>query len=135
MLAGRAFEYHLFPFTYNELKSYFDLNQVLKFGSLPGLYFENDNDKSEILRAYVNTYLKEEIEIEAQIRNMGGFLRFLPIVAAQNGEIVNFSNISREAGIQYNTCRDYFKILEDIYLGFYLLPYGKSIRKKMTKKQ
>ncbi len=85
------------------------------------------------MRSYVETYIKEEIEIEAQVRNLGSFLRFLPIAAAQNGEITNFSNIARECSIKNNTVFEYYKILEDTLIGFFLLPYNKSIRKKLTK--
>lgn len=134
MLAGRAWTLNLFPFIYREISSSFELDKALRFGTLPTVYLaKEDIVKSEILRSYVNTYIKEEIELEANIRNLGGFLRFLPLAAAQNGEIVNYSNIARETGINYKTVREYYKILEDTLLGFFLLPYGKSIRKKMTK--
>jgi predicted AAA+ superfamily ATPase len=72
----------------------------------------------------------EEIKIEAQVRQIGGFLRFLPLVAAENGEIVNFSNIARESSISLQTVRTYFQILEDTLLGFFLLPFGRSVRKQ-----
>jgi predicted AAA+ superfamily ATPase len=81
----------------------------------------------------VNTYIKEEIEVEANIRNLSGFLRFLPIAAYQNGEMVNYLNIARESGVSNHTVKEYYKILEDTFLGFFLLPYARSIRKKMVK--
>ena len=134
MLAGRAWTFHLYPFIHSELKELFQLEKVLQYGSLPGVYLrENDDEKMEILRSYVDTYIKEEIEIEANIRNLGGFLRFLPLAAGQNSEMINYSNIAREAGISYGTVRDYYKILEDTLLGFFLLPFGRSIRKRLTK--
>jgi predicted AAA+ superfamily ATPase len=35
LLAGRAFVYHLFPFTYRELGSAFSLEGALNYGTLP----------------------------------------------------------------------------------------------------
>lgn len=134
MLAGRAWTFHLYPFSYLELKEHFDLFSVLKYGALPAVYLSaGDYEKSEILRSYVETYIGEEIEIEANIRNLSGFLRFLPIAADQNGELVNYANMARESGVTGFTVREYYKILEDTLLGFFLLPYGKSLRKRMVK--
>ena len=134
MLAGRAWTFRLFPLTFLEIEYLFNLNKVLRFGTLPNVHLtRDDNERSEILRSYVDVYIKEEIELEANIRNLGGFLRFLPIVAAQNGEITNYFNIAREAGVSYHTVREYYKILEDTLLGFFHLPYGRSIRKKLVK--
>ena len=134
MLAGRAWTFQLYPFSVMELKDDFDLSSALKYGTLPVIYLSADeNEKMEILRSYVDTYIKEEIEIEANIRNLSGFLRFLPIAAHQNGELVNYANMARESGVTHHTVKDYYKILEDTLLGFFLLPYGKSIRKRMVK--
>jgi len=134
MLAGRAWTFHLFPFTAQEIEDSFELGKALRFGTLPSVHLAKDDlEKSETLRSYVDTYIKEEIELEANIRNLGGFLRFLPLVAAQNGEISNYTNIARETGVSYSTVKEYYKILEDTLLGFFLFPYGRSIRKKLVK--
>jgi len=134
MLAGRAWTFQLYPFSSLELPAGFDLTSVLKFGTLPAVYLTADeHEKSETLRSYVNTYIKEEVEIEAHIRNLSGFLRFLPMAAHQNGELINYSNMARETGVSLHTVREYYKILEDTLLGFFLLPYGASLRKRMVK--
>ncbi len=134
MLAGRAWTYQLFPFTYQEIERSFDLRNVLRFGTLPAVHLSKNNfDREETLRAYVNTYIKEEIELEANLRNLGGFLRFLPLSAAQNGAVCNFSNIARDCGVSYHTVKSYYQILEDTLLGFFMYPFGRSIRKRMTK--
>ncbi len=135
MLAGRAWTLELYPFTHDEIPTNsFDLDKILLFGALPLAHLANDDyERKEILRSYVDTYIKEEIELEANIRNLGGFLRFLPLAAAQNGEIVNFSNIGRDTGIGYKIVKEYYKILEDTLIGFFLFPYASSIRKKMIR--
>lgn len=134
MLAGRAWTFQLHSFSYTELKDNFDLFSVLKYGALPGVYLIADEyEKRETLHSYADTYIKEEIEIEANIRNLSGFLRFLPIAAQQNGELLNYSNIARETEVSSHIVKEYYKILDDTLLGFFLLPYARSIRKKMSK--
>jgi predicted AAA+ superfamily ATPase len=134
MLGGRAWTFHLYPLTCQELGKHFDLARTLGFGTLPAVYLAQDNaDRIEILKSYVDTYIREEIEVEAQLRNIGTFLRFLPMVASENGAQINFLNIAREISTSHNTVRAYYQILEDTLLGFFLYPFTKSVRKKIAR--
>ncbi|MBI1871128.1 MAG: ATP-binding protein [Chlamydiae bacterium] len=134
LLAGRALTYHLFPLSFEELVPNFSLSKALQFGTLPKVYLEkNEALAMDILRSYVETYLREEIEIEAQMRRLDSFIRFLSLAAFENGNILNFSNLARETGTSYQTIKSYFQILEDTLMGFFLFPYSKSERKKLVK--
>lgn len=134
MLGGRALTYRLFPLTALELKDKFSLHKVLRFGSLPAIYLENSEEIiAEQLRSYITTYLKEEIELEAQVRRIGQFIHFLTIAGFESGNILNYSNIARETGTTYQTVKSYFQILEDTLLGQFLYPYLKSTRKRLSK--
>jgi predicted AAA+ superfamily ATPase len=131
LLAGRAFVYHLFPLTARELGPTFDLLQSLRFGTLPATRaFDTDGDRSEFLRAYARTYLKEEVWGEHLIRRLDPFRRFLEVAAQCNGEILNMSNIARDVGVDHKTVASYFEILEDTLLGFMLEPWHTSVRKR-----
>ena len=50
-------------FVYSEISSSFSLEQVLRFGSLPGVCGREPEVMIDILRAYTETYLKEEVPI------------------------------------------------------------------------
>lgn len=132
LLAGRAWNYNLFPLTHSELGKDFSLTKALDVGTLPRAYLTNRMETIEMLYAYVDTYLKEEIEQEAMVRNISGFLRFLSLAGNENGNIINFSVIGRQAGIASNTVKEYFRILEDTLLGFFLFPYT-SQRRQLAK--
>lgn len=130
LLAGRAFNYHLYPFLQSELGEKFDLDQVLEWGALPRIFtFKNNRDKALFLDSYVHTYLREEIQIEQIVRNIDPFRLFLPIAAQMSGQLINYSNISSDTGVSYKTIETYFQILEDTLLGFFLLPFERSVRK------
>ena len=134
LLAGRAFLYKLFPFTFLELKDKFKLEQILQFGSLPEIFnLSLKKDKIRYLNSYIHTYLKEEIISEQIIRNIEPFRYFLEVAGQCNGCILNYSKISREAGIDYKSCQRYFEILEDTLLGFHLPAFSMSIRKQQNK--
>ncbi len=131
LLAGRAFMNHLFPFSALELGKQFSLEQALSFGLLPKVqYLENTQDKIDFLESYALTYLKEEIQAEQVIRRIDPFRQFLQVAAQMNGKIINYRKIARDVGVDSTTVQNYFSILEDTLIGFYLPSYSKSIRKR-----
>lgn len=71
LLAGRAFVYHLYPLSSFELEEKFDLEKALQWGTLPKIFsLDNDTEKTAFLRAYADTYLKEEIWNEQIVRKL-----------------------------------------------------------------
>lgn len=133
LLAGRAFMNKLHPLTDSELGE-FDLNEILHWGTLPKIFQLDLEEKKEFLRAYSNTYLKEEIKEEQIVRKIDPFVRFLEVAAQSNGKIINFSNIARDSFSDPKAIERYFQILEDTLIGFFLDPFHPSLRKRQVKK-
>ena len=132
LLAGRAFVYHLFPFCREELGSDFDLMTALRWGLLPKIYeLKEDPDRRMFLSSYVRTFLKQEIWAEHLIRDLEPFRKFLEVAAQHNGKILNFTDISRDVGVDPKTVHKYLELLEDTYLGFVLEPFHGSLRKRV----
>ena len=133
LLAGRAFVYHLAPFTFSELGDHFNLNSALAWGMMPKIYhFNTDSAKKKYLQSYTHTYLKEEVWNEQLIRQLNPFRHFLEVAAQCNGKILNFSNIARDTGVDHKTIQNYYSILEDTLLGFYLPAFHHSFRKQIS---
>lgn len=131
LLAGRAFVYHLYPLTHLELGADFDLQDALEWGTLPKISaFESLDDKGRFLDAYALTYLKEEISAEQVVRKLDPFVRFLEVAAQANTQIINFSKIASDCASSAKVVQNYFQIVEDTLLGFFLPPYHESIRKR-----
>jgi predicted AAA+ superfamily ATPase len=63
------------------------------------------------------------------VRNLDPFRLFLSVAAQMNTQIINYSNISKDTGVDYKTIQNYYQILVDTNLGFFLEPYSKSVRK------
>lgn len=134
LLAGRAWTCRLHPLTHRECGPLFSLEKALRIGTLPSIYLEeNEEDARRTLQSYVHTYLKEELEAEAAARNIGSFLRFLPIAAGENGNLINYSGIARETGATYKAVQEHFRLLEDTLLGFMLMPFTRRLKRKLTK--
>ncbi len=135
LLAGRAFVYNLFPFSFLELGDKFDLDHALRWGLLPKIqFFSSDEQRFKFLQAYTNTYLKEEVWFEQIIKKLNPFRKFLEISAQVNGKIINYANIARDVGVDDKTIAEYFSILEDTLIGFFLEPFNNSFRKRLSAK-
>ena len=122
LLGGRAWRYEMFPLVSRELGS-FDLLRALNRGTIPGHYFQEGFQRS--LAGYIQDYLKEEVIAEGLARNIPGFARFFDAMGYCHGELLNFANIGRDAGIDAKTVREYFQILVDTLLGRMVEPFRK----------
>ncbi len=132
LLAGRAFELRMFPLTAHEWGADFRLDHVLRWGALPAVIQEENTQKKQILRAYVSTYLREEIQAEGFVRNLPSFSRFLQLAAETIGQETAYSAMSRETTVASKTIREYYQILEDTLLGFLLLPWQSRVQKQLA---
>jgi predicted AAA+ superfamily ATPase len=138
LLGGRALYRTMHPLTLGELSDDFNLERILSYGSLPKIYSalkqKREEDARDLLRAYAITYLREEIKAEALVRNLQGFQNFLDVAVAQYAEQINFSGVSRDCQVALSTVREYYAILEDTLIGFFLHPHFKSQRKRMSRR-
>lgn len=88
------------PLTADELGTDFSLERVLRFGSLPAVCTEQDNAaRTEVLEAYAESYLTQEIRQEAVVRDLASFARFLEVAALMNAQVTNVAAIARDAGV------------------------------------
>ncbi len=128
LLGGRAWRFELFPLTTAEIPD-FDLQRALLHGCLPAHYLSSKPRRT--LKSYVFDYLQEEIIHEATVRNVPAFSRFLEIVALTHGRLLNYSNISREAGVSAKTVREYYQILKDTLVGFELPAWTRRKKRRL----
>ncbi|MEI8347789.1 MAG: ATP-binding protein [Pseudomonadota bacterium] len=138
LLAGRALDYKLWPLTIEEIAKKIPLTKIVELGSLPKvcqlLAQKNEEEAQDILRTYTNLYLKEEIQQESIVRKLASFQRFFAVAAQSHGEVVEYANIASECSVPSSTVKEYFQILEDTLVGFFLWPYNRSERKKARPK-
>lgn len=131
LLAGRALTKHLYPFLPVELERRFSLESALRIGTLPVVLGSPEPEAT--LKAYVQTYLKEEIQAEALVRNLPGFARFLPVAALLHAQTVNISGLARDAGVSRTTVDDFLGILEDTLLAWRLPGFEAKLRARERK--
>lgn len=130
LLAGRALTYRMYPLTVSELGNAFELERSLLFGHLPMAV--NSNDPKRYLQSYVQTYLREEVQQEGFVRNLGAFSRFLEAASLTNASVLNKSAVARECSVERKVVESYFTILEDLLLGFPLPAFTKRAQRRLV---
>ncbi len=126
LLAGRAAVRTMFPLLPAELGDDFNLERVLRFGSIPLVWRAEDPETT--LDAYVQLFVREEIKAEALVRNLPGFLRFLPVAALFHGQVINVSGLARDSAVARTTVEGYVGILQDTLLAALLPAFELQLR-------
>ena len=122
LLGGRAWRLALHPLAWPEIPN-FDLLRALNRGLVP-MHYDAANHR-RALSGYVDDYLKEEVFDEGLTRNVVAFARFFDALAFSHGELLNFSSIGRDCGVDSKTVREYFQILVDTLLGVFVEPFAR----------
>ncbi|MCX7121539.1 MAG: ATP-binding protein [Gammaproteobacteria bacterium] len=131
LLPGRVVAFTMTPLLQDELPKHVSLEDLLLYGSLPGITTElNSDDREADLQSYVTTYLEEEIRAEALVRNVGSFTRFLEVAAGESGKQLNFTKLSQEIGVSDTTIKSYYQILEDCLIASRVDPVIKTQTKR-----
>jgi uncharacterized protein len=131
LLGGRAWRYELFPLTSRELKE-ISLVNALNRGLVPSHYLFTQYQKS--LQAYILDYMKEEVFAEGLTRNISAFSRFFEAMGYAHGELINYTNIARECGVDAKTVKEYYQILIDTLLGRFVLPFKRRQERQVIVK-
>lgn len=129
LLGGRAIKYNFYPLVYPEIKEEFNLLKIFNNGLIP-LHFISNNPR-KLLKAYVEDYLTNEIRAEGLVRNIAAFNRFIDSIAFSHGELLNYSNIARDCGIDAKTVKEYYQILVDTLVGYLIYPYTKKVNREI----
>jgi predicted AAA+ superfamily ATPase len=121
LLAGRVISRQMLPLTMSELIKWPSVDDVLRFGMLPLVRTERAvAARIDLLDAYVETYLAQEIRAEALVRSLESFTRFLEVAALVNAQVTSVAGLARDAGVARPTVQGYFEVLADTLLGAWL---------------
>lgn len=130
LLGGRAAMKCLHPYMAAELGDRFQLESALQLGLLPVVL--GAQDPAEILRAYNGLYLREEVQAESLVRNVGSFARFLEAMSFSHGAVLNLANVARDCQVNRKTAEGYLEILEDLLLGFRLPVFSRRAQRALA---
>lgn len=130
LLAGRLTELHMHPFMAAELGPAFNMQRSLEIGLVPLVWSAVEPENT--LRAYASLYLREEVQAEALVRDVGAFARFLESISFSHGSLLNLAEVARECQVGRKTVEGYLVILEDLLLSFRVPVFSKRAKRHLV---
>jgi predicted AAA+ superfamily ATPase len=137
-LAGRIAIFQLYPLGWDEIShvDVYNEKQMIKM-MLTGFYPEfqsNPEIKAKVWHSsYLSTYIERDIRAMRNIQDLGPFQRFLVLLAARVGQLLNLNEIGKECGISQTTAKDWLNLLQATSIIYLLEPYSKNITKRIVK--
>ena len=135
-LAGRTAIFHLLPLTMAELAGARKLDENLEVniwkGGYPRLY-DKDINPTDFFPAYIQSYIERDVRLIRDISDPNSFQRYLQLAAGRVGQLLNFNDLARDAGISPKTAKEWLSILEKSYVVFFLQPFHKNFNKRLSK--
>lgn len=110
-----------------------DIYRIIWRGSFPAMSLNEKMDRDLFYSSYVQTYLQKDVRNLAKVGNEGAFLKFLRAAAARTGQLLNMSDLSRDAGISPVTAKSWLSILESSSIVYLLEPYHTNVTKRLIK--
>ncbi len=88
-------------------------------------------DRARLLHAYAAVHLEEEMRREALVKDWGAFRRFLRLAALESGQMVNDTAIAQQTGLSLPTVKNYYQLLEDMFIGVSVPAWSHSRRRNL----
>jgi hypothetical protein len=105
----------------------------LNWGGYPEPAFEPPENKLQIIREIISTYLQKDIAGFLNISNLEAFNNLIRLLAGQAGSLVNRHEISSTLRLNSQTLNKYLAILEGTYIFTLLPPFFTNVRREISK--
>lgn len=101
-------------------------------GGFPEIWAEN-LDAADFFDDYIHTYLERDLKQILNVSSLRDFRRFLSLLSLRVGQLLNYSEISREIGVVANTIKAWINAMEISGLIVLLHPYYNNLGKRLIK--
>ena len=102
-------------------------------GSYPALFKGTDRDWSLFYDSYLQTYVERDVKQIINVSNELVFVNFVKVLAARTSQVLNYSNIAGETGINETTAKTWLSILQTSGLVYLLQPYSNNLTNRIIK--
>lgn len=113
------------------------IEQIYKqiwLGSFPKVNLSRKSSIRDIFySSYIQTYIQRDVKDILQISDERNFYNFLVAIAARTGQLLNYSDLSRDIGVDNKTIKSWISILQTSGLIYLLNPYYNNISKRLIK--
>ena len=142
-LAGRAVILELLPLSWKELQdakgeagTLPEIKQVWRQmlrGFFPGAQHLTDEQAWAWTSSYLMSVVERDIRVLLAITDLSRFQKFLELLALRCAQVLNLTDVCKEAGISHATARDWLSVLEATYVVKLIQPWYPNLSKRVTK--
>jgi len=109
------------------------ITDAMKLATFPEIADKNDKERSIWFDGYLTTILQRDVKMLAELEKISVLPNLLRILATRAGNLLNDSEISRDAGLNSVTGKFYRNILKMMFLNFDIQPWYRNIEKRLVK--
>lgn len=121
-------------FTLEQAKTLKFLDEYLNFGGYPRVVLaETNQEKLQIIEEIYQSYIEKDISYIFGVRKTESFSNLVKILAAQIGNLVNYSDLSLSVGLSAKKVKDFLWYLEKTFILERVTPYFRNKRKEISK--
>lgn len=102
-------------------------------GSYPALTHEDAPPLEGFYNSYLQAYIDRDLKDIFNISKIPEFHKFLQLCAARTGQMLNLSDLARDADISVHAAKEWINILVANFQIYLLQPYYRNLSKRMIK--
>ena len=102
-------------------------------GSMPAIVSGDITSTGIFYNSYLSTYIDRDVKSLSDAIDSLKFLRFIMALAARCSQMLNVSELARDAELNQKQVKDWLGILETLGIIFYLYPYSNNLLKRLVK--
>lgn len=106
---------------------------LLEFGGMPALLHIPKEERAKWIRDYELTYLERDLADLARLSDLQPFRLFQKLSALRSAQLLNYSELARDAGVSVDTARRYLEYLKLSYQVELLQPYYRNLTSSAIK--
>ena len=135
-LAGRVALFELLPLSFQELNKV-PQDPIPCFEQIIKGFYPTPNTQEMDLQlfygSYLSTYVERDVRQIKNIHDIATFQRFLELLAARVGNLLNMQDLANDCGVANATVKNWISILESSRIIYLLRPYFNNASKRLVK--
>lgn len=135
-LAGRVALMTLLPLSIEEMREAHLLPQTMAAAVFQGAYprvYQHQIDPVVFAESYIRTYVERDVRNIQHITSLLEFQKFMRLCAARIGQLLDLTDLSKDAGIALSTVKSWLSVLEASYVIFFVQPHHMNFNKRLVK--
>ncbi len=110
-----------------------DVYSAIFNGFFPALHKKPRPRFDLFYSSYVKTYIERDIRSLLNITHEAAFLRFMTVIAARTGQMLNYNDLARDVDLSPNTIKAWLSLLVSSRLVYLLRPYHSNLASRTVK--